>query len=127
MRSSDRRKLADKIIADYRLDSKKDVDSAADDQAAVAAHASLRKALLPDNALSAKFTTTTGPDLKEVAGTVYVGSHTGNDQRVLWVKIEEVVYPTGMFSGTTVVRSKTETSSLLAMAQSAALAAAAHP
>lgn len=56
----------------------------------------LRKSLLPDNALSAKFTTTSGPQLKEVNGIVYVGSHDSSEQRVLWVKIDEKLYPTGL-------------------------------
>jgi translation initiation factor 2D len=46
--------------------------------------------------LSARFTTTAGPDLKQVSGTVYVGSHdsTGGEQRILWVKVFEKMYPT---------------------------------
>jgi len=57
----------------------------------------LRKSLLPENALSARFTTTAGPDLKQVSGTVYVGSHEGtaDEQRVLWAKVGEKMYPTG--------------------------------
>ncbi len=39
--------------------------------------------------------TTAGPDLKQVSGTLYVGSHAGEEQRVLWVKTEERMYPTG--------------------------------
>jgi translation initiation factor 2D len=62
--------------------------------AAAAETTSLRNSLLPDNALSARFTTTHGPDLKLVSGTVYVGSHNGEEQRVLWVKINERMYPT---------------------------------
>jgi translation initiation factor 2D len=51
---------------------------------------------LPENALSARFTTTAGPDLKQVSGTVYVGSHEGTsgEQRVLWVKLFDKMYPT---------------------------------
>lgn len=58
----------------------------------------MRKSILPENALSARFTTTAGPDLKQVSGTIYVGSHegTGGEQRILWVKIGEQMYPTGM-------------------------------
>jgi translation initiation factor 2D len=46
--------------------------------------------------LSARFTTTAGPDLKQVSGTVYVGSHegTGGEQRVLWAKVDDKMYPT---------------------------------
>jgi translation initiation factor 2D len=75
------------------------VDPSADpeDKAATTAGlTALRKSLLPENALSARFTTTAGPDLKQVSGTVYVGSHegTGGEQRVLWVKAYDKMYPT---------------------------------
>jgi translation initiation factor 2D len=51
---------------------------------------------LPENALSARFTTTAGPDLKQVSGTVYVGSQEGTsgEQRILWVKLFDKMYPT---------------------------------
>lgn len=97
IRSSDRRKIADRIIAEYHI--KEHVEHHEDEAeakaAATAAHTALRNSLLPDNALSAKFTTTHGPNLKEVAGTVYVGSHEGAEQRVLWFSIEDRLYPTG--------------------------------
>jgi translation initiation factor 2D len=64
--------------------------------AATAALTSLRNSLLPENALSAKFTTTHGPDLKQISGTLYVGTHPGEDQRALWFRIGGRVYPTGM-------------------------------
>ncbi|KAI9722195.1 MAG: hypothetical protein M1828_004878 [Chrysothrix sp. TS-e1954] len=95
LRSSDRRRTADRIISDYGLESAPP-DGAADDEsraAATTAHTSLRNSLLPDNTLSAKFSTTSGPDLKEVNGTVFVGSHGAAEQRVLWVKIQETLYP----------------------------------
>lgn len=98
LRSSDRRKLADRIILDYQLESQTEThtESDADSKAAATAnHTALRNSLLPDNALSAKFTTTHGPDLKEIAGTVYIGSHDGAEQRVLWVSVHERLYPTG--------------------------------
>lgn len=96
LRSSDRRKTADRIIDDYNLHQPVDDDASPDSKAAATvAHTKLRNALLPDNALSAKFTTTSGPTLKVVSGTVYVGSHGAGEQRVLWVKIEERLYPTG--------------------------------
>jgi len=111
LRSSDRRKTADRIIADYNIQAQlqEPVEGHSDTgdgngvlgakaavAAATAAHTKLRNSLLPDNALSAKFTTTSGPELRVIAGTVYVGSHQGSgEQRVLWVKIEERIYPTG--------------------------------
>jgi translation initiation factor 2D len=97
LRSSDRRKTADSIINDLDLEKKPVEDGANDEEkaAATAERAALRNSLLPDNAQSARFTTTHGPELKQVSGTVYVGSHPGEEQRVLWVKIEERMYPTG--------------------------------
>lgn len=64
--------------------------------AETSAHTELRNLILPNNSLSARFSTTTGPDLKEVLGTVYVGSHAGSgEQRVLWVSIYDRMYPSG--------------------------------
>ncbi|KAJ9622317.1 hypothetical protein H2203_006535 [Taxawa tesnikishii (nom. ined.)] len=95
IRSSDRRKTADNIIADYGLGKPAQDDPSAEDKAAsTAERANLRNSLLPENVQSARFTTTHGPDLKQVSGTVFVGSHPGDDQRVLWFKIEDRIYPT---------------------------------
>ncbi|KAJ4369907.1 hypothetical protein N0V83_005671 [Neocucurbitaria cava] len=102
LKSSDRRRTADHIIADFALEvPPADADASPDDKAAAAAAATagltaLRRSLLPENALSARFTTTAGPDLEHVSGTIYVGSHegTGGHQRVLWVKIGDNLYPT---------------------------------
>lgn len=55
----------------------------------------LRNSLMPENALSARFSTTAGPDLKQVSGTIYAGTHPGEEQRILWFKIEERLIPTG--------------------------------
>ncbi|KAI6871626.1 hypothetical protein KC338_g2511 [Hortaea werneckii] len=94
LRSSDRRKLADQIIQDYQLKQPEPTDPTPDQKAeATTAHTSLRNALLPDNVQSAKFTTTSGPDLKQVNGTVYVGSHDGEEARILWFQIERRIYP----------------------------------
>ena len=96
IRSSDRRKTADSIIATYGLKVPLAEDASAEDKAtATSEQTSLRNSLLPDNIQSARFTTTHGPDLKKVSGTVYVGSHAGEDQRVLWFKIDEQMYPSG--------------------------------
>jgi translation initiation factor 2D len=99
LRSSDRRKTADSIIKDLDLEKKPAEDGASDEDkaAATAERASLRNSLLPDNAMSARFTTTHGPELKQVSGTVFVGNHHGEEQRILWVKIDERMYPTGMW------------------------------
>lgn len=89
--------MADQIIADLGL-TVPDLDS--DDTeakaAATAKHTDLRQSLLPDNVLSAKFATTAGPELRQVSGTLYVGNRPGEEQRVLWVKTEERMYPSGM-------------------------------
>jgi translation initiation factor 2D len=97
LRSSDRRKLADQIIADLDIShSKLAEDASADQKAAHSAELTvLRNSILPENALSAKFTTTHGPDLQQVSGTVYVGTHQGDEQRILWVKIGNSLFPTG--------------------------------
>lgn len=38
--------------------------------------------------MTARFTTTAGPDLRELQGIVYVGTHSDGDERVLWFKLE---------------------------------------
>lgn len=58
----------------------------------------LRNSLLPEGSLSARFTTTAGPNLSPVSGTIYVGAFEGQEQRVLWIKIEEKLVPTGQRS-----------------------------
>ncbi|PYI21496.1 putative RNA binding protein Ligatin/Tma64 [Aspergillus violaceofuscus CBS 115571] len=99
LRSSDRRKIADQIIADYKIEipsSSAPTEPSGDDSAAPSSASnptapnltSIRNALLPDNCLSARFTTTAGPQLREVQGTVYVGTHPGGDERVLWFKVD---------------------------------------
>jgi translation initiation factor 2D len=97
LNSSDRRRTADQIIADFSIDVPVDTNADSEDKAAsTAGLTALRKSLLPENALSARFTTTAGPDLKQVSGTVYVGSHesTSGEQRILWVKLFDKMYPT---------------------------------
>ncbi|KAF2165125.1 hypothetical protein M409DRAFT_24513 [Zasmidium cellare ATCC 36951] len=98
LRSSDRRKLADQIINDFELESRdegaKDEQTPEQKAEATAARTSLRNSLLPDNSQSARFTTTHGPDLKQLNGTVYVGSQNGEEARVLWFQVENRMYPT---------------------------------
>lgn len=110
IRSSDRRKIADRIIADFNVKPRPAATGQAEASAggdiagseaeskaaATAAHTALRNLILPDNALSARFSTTVGPDLKEVLGTVYIGSYgTLKEQRVLWISILDRMYPSG--------------------------------
>ncbi|KAF2671586.1 hypothetical protein BT63DRAFT_369624 [Microthyrium microscopicum] len=96
LRSSDRRKLADQIIADLSLPlpPKPANDASPEDKAAATVKlTSLRNALLPENVQAAKFSTTAGPDLKNVNGTVYIGAHSGGDVRVLWVHVSDRLWP----------------------------------
>ncbi|KAL4873733.1 hypothetical protein BDV12DRAFT_159504 [Aspergillus spectabilis] len=96
LRSSDRRKIADQVISDYKIEipsnpppessDDPDPDPASPTQPTLT---SIRNALLPENCLSARFTTTAGPDLREVQGTVYVGTHTDGEERVLWFRIDQ--------------------------------------
>ena len=97
LRSSDRRKIADQIIANFNVEvpSKEDDEKNENEQAAALGLGAVRNSLLPENSLSARFTTTAGPSLSPVSGVVYVGAHPGEDQRVLWLKIEERLIPTG--------------------------------
>ncbi|KAJ4287642.1 hypothetical protein N0V90_012345 [Kalmusia sp. IMI 367209] len=97
LKSSERRRLADQIIADFGLEVPTDATVDPEDKvASTAGLTALRKSILPENALSARFTTTAGPDLKQVSGTIYVGSHegTGDEQRILWAKVGDKMYPT---------------------------------
>ncbi|KAK5673800.1 hypothetical protein LTS12_029719, partial [Elasticomyces elasticus] len=108
LRSSDRRKIADQIIKDYQVtiptntpaeansqDKDKDKDPASNPTTPTLS--SIRNALLPENSLSARFTTTAGPQLKEVQGTVYIGTHPGSDERVLWFRLEREPGSDGRF------------------------------
>ncbi|MCJ1307287.1 hypothetical protein MMC25_000933 [Agyrium rufum] len=112
LRSSDRRKVADQIIRDYGIkvpesqvlvaginETEGQKDEGGGDEEAAAHKAlglsALRNKLLPEGALSAKFTTTEGPNLKVVNGTVYVGSYQSDQQqRILWFRLEDRIYPT---------------------------------
>ncbi|KAJ5351492.1 Translation initiation factor SUI1 [Penicillium brevicompactum] len=86
LRSSDRRKIADQIIKDYQISVPSDSQEAGSTTAP--SLTSIRNALLPDNSLTARFTTTAGPDLRELTGIVYVGTHPDGEERVLWFKLE---------------------------------------
>ena len=98
LRSSDRRKIADQIIKDFHVEVPGDVEEQGDksnEASSALSLGALRNSLMPEDALSARFNTTAGPDLKQVSGTVYAGTHPGGDQRILWFKIEERLIPTG--------------------------------
>lgn len=99
LRSSDRRKIADQIISDFQIEIPKieindsgekiEGDSATSNVGVGA----LRNSLLPEGSQSARFTTTAGPNLKQVSGTVYVGTYSGDEQRVLWIKLDDKLIP----------------------------------
>ena len=100
LRSSDRRRIADQIITDFNVkvpltttdNDKPPLDG---DQNQPNGLSSTRNSLLPENILHGKFITTAGPNLKSVTGSVYASAHTGEEQRILWVKIYDRMFPTG--------------------------------
>ncbi|KAK2764258.1 Eukaryotic translation initiation factor 2D [Arachnomyces sp. PD_36] len=107
LRSSDRRKTADQIIQDYKIpvpasapaEGSGDQNNETEPSSTIPTLSSIRSSLLPENSLSARFTTTAGPDLHEVHGTVYVGRHSESEgERVLWFRLESSpnakLYPT---------------------------------
>lgn len=104
LRSSDRRKLADQIIADYKVHvpTLEEIDptaTTAELQASsnpTPALSSVRTFLVPETCLSARFTTHAGPNATLVSGTVYVGAHPGQEERILWIQYgkDARLYPT---------------------------------
>jgi translation initiation factor 2D len=95
LRSSDRRKLADQIISDYGVSIPTPTEAGSDEPSGPTL-TSIRSSLLPENCLSARFTTHAGPNAVLVSGTVYVGAHSGQEERVLWLQYgkEARLYPT---------------------------------
>ena len=107
LRSSDRRKLADSIIEDYSVPVPTPSDTE-NGQSAVPPETSeqtvssaptltsIRLSLIPENCLSARFTTHSGASATLVSGTVYVGAHPGQEERILWIQYgkESRLYPT---------------------------------
>jgi len=87
LRSSDRRKLVDQIIKEYQLEVPQESEGGDERNHSTGINV-FRNSLLPDGALSANFTTTAGTDLKLVKGTIYVGAHPGEEQRILWIKLD---------------------------------------
>ncbi|RPB02651.1 hypothetical protein L873DRAFT_1826672 [Choiromyces venosus 120613-1] len=119
LRSTDRRKLANQIIKDFGLTppppppppppappppaaADADVSGEATSENAEAApkppppnagEIALRNALLPDPSNSAKISTTHGPDLKSVTGTIYLTSD--KPPLPLWIRMgSEEMFPT---------------------------------
>ncbi|KIW46063.1 uncharacterized protein PV06_01755 [Exophiala oligosperma] len=107
LRSSDRRKLADQIISDYKvhIPTLQEIDTTISSEEAQAvassnnptpALASTRTSLVPETCLSARFSTHAGPNATLVSGTVYVGAHPGQEERILWIQYgkDAKLYPT---------------------------------
>ncbi|KAF8246636.1 hypothetical protein K440DRAFT_602077 [Wilcoxina mikolae CBS 423.85] len=92
LRSSDRRKIAQQIIQDLSYTA-----PPSSPEEASTGEAALRNLLFPDGTSSAKFTTTHGPDLTPVNGTLYFGTHADSDERPLWVRVNRAspeLFPT---------------------------------
>lgn len=104
LRSSDRRRLADQIIADYQVHvpTLEEIDSTAAAEEVQRVHhptpalSSIRTSLVPETCLSARFITHAGANAVVVSGTVYVGAHPGQEERILWIQYGKVarLYPT---------------------------------
>ncbi|KAL8942542.1 MAG: hypothetical protein Q9216_001586 [Gyalolechia sp. 2 TL-2023] len=97
LRSSDRRRIADQIIAEYGIEVPAQGSGEGQENGSNTSTigvGAIRNSLLPENSQSARFTTTAGKDLKKVSGTVYVGAPPGQEQRILWIKLEERLLPT---------------------------------
>lgn len=102
LRSSDRRRLADQIISDFQVHVPQTVTQEqptenGDATPTIPTLTSIRASLLPEDCQSARFTTHAGPDLKLVSGTIYVGAHQGQEERILWLSMgqrQERLYPT---------------------------------
>jgi translation initiation factor 2D len=96
LRSSDRRKITDQIIAEYQLEIPRTGAIVGEDEAnGNSGIGELRNSLLPEGCLSAKFSTTAGQDLKTVTGIIYVGTLLGEEPRILWIRLEDRMIPTG--------------------------------
>jgi translation initiation factor 2D len=103
LRSSDRRKLADQIISEFAVPVPSNPALSPDENGEPAEPStssgltSIRASLLPENCLSARFTTLAGADAQLVSGTIYVGAHPGHEERILWLQLGQKdprLYPT---------------------------------
>ncbi|KIW18287.1 hypothetical protein PV08_02575 [Exophiala spinifera] len=107
LRSSDRRKLADQIISDYKVHiptlqeidptaSTEEVQAVASSNNPTPALTSTRTSLVPETCLSARFSTHAGATATLVSGTVYVGARPGQEERILWIQYgkDAKLYPT---------------------------------
>ncbi|KAJ9661649.1 hypothetical protein H2198_001825 [Neophaeococcomyces mojaviensis] len=92
LKSSERRKLADQVRKDYSIPEPQPDAPSHDQEGQPATQpqqtlTSIRNALLPDPTSAAKFTTTYGRNFTPVSGTIYVGAHPGQEERILWFQI----------------------------------------
>ena len=96
LRSSDRRKLADQIIAQYHVEGPSQPQESGSTDPTLPTLSSVRASLVPESCLSARFTTHAGANATLVSGTVYVGAYTGHEERILWIQYgkEQKLYPT---------------------------------
>ena len=109
LRSSDRRKLADQIIKDYHIhvpptapepstrpETVSEPAPEHENTTSTPTLSTIRASLLPESSQSARFSTTTGPDAAPVSGTIYVGAHEGQQERIMWFQIgqDKQMYPT---------------------------------
>ncbi|KAL6243543.1 hypothetical protein RBB50_009536 [Rhinocladiella similis] len=107
LRSSDRRRLADQIIADYKVHiptlqeidptvSTEEIQAVASANNPTPALTSTRTSLVPETCLSARFSTHAGANATLVSGTVYVGAHPEQEERILWIQYgkDPRLYPT---------------------------------
>ena len=86
----------DDIISTYQIEIKEPAEQQrSEGHSQPSGITQLRNSLLPDGALSAKFSTTVGADSKIVNGTVYVGAYGDDEQRILWLRINDQTLPTG--------------------------------
>lgn len=101
LRSSDRRKVADSIIQQFHIEIP-EVEAVQENGAdqeqtsGVSGIGALRNSLLPEGSMSARVMTTYGPDQSLASGTIYVGSRPDDEQRILWLKLDYGLYPTGL-------------------------------
>ncbi|KAI5301385.1 hypothetical protein KEM56_001784 [Ascosphaera pollenicola] len=93
LRSSEKRKVADRIIEQYKIQVPSDDGAAAgtDGQSTstTPSLSNIRASLLPEGTVSGRFSTTVGPQLKPLRGTLYAGSFPGEDERILWFRLEQ--------------------------------------
>ena len=85
----------DDIISTYQIKPNEPAEQLLGEHPQVGGIGQLRNSLLPEGALSAKFSTTVGADLRTVNGTVYVGAYGDDEQRILWYRVNDQTIPTG--------------------------------